>query len=150
MLIYDKIDWHYGADDFPRELDDKSAGTHIGLFLTWIINNNLLSESLATNSLCAIAKVKSREITGIEFLQNNCDGMLSEDDLNKVGNKFAKFYYESGEYYKDYADSLANDCDTIYHVEDTWGNYDKLSKYIDEKFYNLNPSKRKKLWQFWR
>lgn len=143
------MDWHYGTDDFPKELNDKCGGTHIGMFLTWIINNDLLGELHTTDSLMSIAKVKSREMTGTEFLQNECDGKFWEEDLSEEGNEFTKYYYESNIYYGDYESSLASNSDTLYHVEDTWNNYDVLSKVLDKQFNSWKSSKNKKWWQFW-
>lgn len=37
----DRIDWHGGSDNFPEELEHEAGGTHLGMFLAWVINNNL-------------------------------------------------------------------------------------------------------------
>ena len=144
------MDWHYGADDFPDELDEKSGGIHIGMFLAWAINNDLIGEFHTTESIESISKVKLRQITGTEFLQQECDERLWEEDLNQEGNEFAKFYYESNIYYSDYESILSNGLSTLYHVKDSWENYDKLSIKLNEQFNIWQASKNKKWWQFWK
>jgi hypothetical protein len=42
-MAIDRADWHYGGD-FPAELPDENGGTHIGMYLAWIINNHLEGE----------------------------------------------------------------------------------------------------------
>ena len=42
-MTYDKADWHYGGD-FPSDLKPEDGATHIGMFLAWIIENDLISE----------------------------------------------------------------------------------------------------------
>ena len=37
-MAYDRADWHYGGD-FPEGLPDENGGTHIGMFLAWVILN---------------------------------------------------------------------------------------------------------------
>ena len=41
----DQADWHY-AGDFPRELPPEAGGTHIGMYLAWIIQRDLGSATL--------------------------------------------------------------------------------------------------------
>ena len=144
-MSYDRMDWHYGADDFPEELNEKCGGTHIGMFLAWTISNNLIGEVHTKES---ISKVKSRQITGTDFLQEECDEKFWEEDLNHEGNEFAKFYYESNMYFEDYAAILVDDDQSIYHVEDNWQNFDKLSKQLDKQFKNWKHPK-KRWWQVW-
>ena len=48
-MIIDCMDWHY-RDNYPEGLDKVHAATHIGIFIAWIIENNLESEILRKNS----------------------------------------------------------------------------------------------------
>ncbi|MCO6175380.1 hypothetical protein NHF50_10025 [Flavobacterium sp. NRK F10] len=137
MITYDRIDWHTGSN-YPKELPFQNGGTHIGMFLTWIINNNLISSMHLENSKKSIEKVKAREMTGTQFLIKECDGKLWSEDLNKEGNSFAHFYYANekdyGQYIDDYA-NVFNKYETLFHVEDNWGNYEKIEPVIT-KMYN--------------
>lgn len=96
-----------------------------------------------TDSVESVAKVKSRKMTGTEFLIKECDEKFWEDDLNPEGLEFAKHYYESNAYYGDYEAALVSSEPTLYHVRDTWDNYDKLSVYIDSAFKNGEKLKTK-------
>jgi hypothetical protein len=77
MAKYDDSSWHYGGD-YPDDLPQENASTHIGMFLTWCIDNNLLSEEQLEDSEEDISAVKNRELTGAEFLINNCDEKLTD------------------------------------------------------------------------
>ncbi|MDG5501216.1 hypothetical protein [Marinobacter sp. BGYM27] len=148
-MAIDRIDWHSGAENFPNDLPPEAGGTHIGMFIAWVINNNLESDLHKTDSIESVGKVKSRKITGTKFLIKECDEKFWEDDLNPEGLEFAKHYYESNAYYGDYEVALVTTEPTLYHVQDTWENYDKLARYIDSAFKKWNKSKTKKWWQFW-
>lgn len=135
-MTYDRIDWHSG-NNFPKELSFEKGGTHIGMFLTWIINNNLIGLLHIENSKESIEKVKSREITGKDFLIKECDSKFWSEDLNEEGNNFAKFYYadenDYGQYIDDYSEVFSQ-YKTLYHVEDNWENYDLISPVITKRY----------------
>ncbi len=142
-MAYDKMDWHYGGD-FPENIPNENGGTHIGMFLAWIIERNLIGAFHTEDefSLKCIKKVQTKEITGRKFLIDMCDEKFWDEDLNEEGNLFATDYYaeESEAFIKQYNCYLDDyvevfqDYETIYHVEDTWGNYDKLKPVLDKRF----------------
>ena len=148
-MSIDRIDWHSGSEGFPDNLPDKAGGTHIGMFLAWILINDLHGEVHRTDSIDAVNAVKSKLMTGAEFLIKECDGKLWEDDLNVSGIAFVKYYYETGKYYGDYINTLMCDLPTQYHIIDNWENYDKLSIYIDKAYVRWTCKQNKKWWQFW-
>lgn len=131
------MDWHYNGD-FPHGLPVENGGTHIGLYLTWIIDNNLISEMHLANDSEAIGLVKKRKMTGREFLIRICDEKFQDDELNEDGLKFTRHYYgdENGmkEYIVDYLETLGGELESVYHVDNTWANYDKISKVIDKRY----------------
>jgi hypothetical protein len=132
-LAIDRIDWHSGADNFPSELNLKAGGTHIGMYLAWIIHHNLVGELHITESQESIAKVKNRTMTGTEFLICECDEKFWEADLNAEGLAFTQLYYENT-YYDDYSKALGANHPSLYHVPDTWENYDIISKHITSAY----------------
>jgi hypothetical protein len=135
-MAYDRADWHYGGD-FPADVPDENGATHIGMFLAWAINNDFAGELHREDSIEALADVRERRITGRDFLINECDEKFWEEDLNDLGNAFARDYYggENILYYEDYIDALCDgDGSQIYYVEDTWENYDKLAPVISRRF----------------
>ncbi len=133
MASIDRMDWHYGGD-FPENLPQENGGTHIGMFLTWIIENDLISELHREDSQEAILKVINHQMTGRDFLIEQCDEKLWEDDLNEQGLLFTKHYYESDIYIQDYSELLATEVESIYEVENSWDNYQKLKPIIDSRY----------------
>lgn len=148
MGKYDDASWHYGGE-FPDDLPEENGATHIGIFLTWCIDNDLVSEDIIEDAGEEIKLVKSREMTGVEFLIDICDEKLTDYDLSDIGNEFAKNYYEDdtafsekyNNYFGDYAevfnikvtDDLL-DHDSLYRIENSWANYDLIKSRIDQRF----------------
>jgi len=136
-MSYDNAAWHY-AGDYPKELPRENGGTHIGMFLAWAIINNLESKFHRTESAASLAAVRARQMTGRQFLFQECDERFWEQDLNTRGNKFAKAYYDSKKeefsYNQDYFVTFGDDLETLYHLEDTWQNYDKIAAVISRRF----------------
>lgn len=133
--VYDKAKWHYGGD-FPEDLDSFQGYVHTGMFLGWLIDNDLVSDQFKTDLSAEIERFKQQKLTGPQVFKRCCDGVLMLDDLNETGNQFAQAYFEfnTGEYLNDYGTMLAQDLPSVYHVADTWENYKKLKPVIDERF----------------
>ena len=136
-MAYDKAEWHYGGT-FPSDVPDENGATHTGMFLVWAINSNLEGELHREDSAEALEAVRARQMTGRDFLINECDENFWEEDLNDLGNAFAREYYGLGEvgvYFTDYVEALCEGKDEkIYYVEDSWENYDKLAPVIARRF----------------
>ena len=148
MAKYDDASWHYGGD-FPKDLENENGATHIGMFLTWCIDNDLISEFQIEESERDIENVKNRTLTGAEFLINNCDEKFTDEDLNDTGNQFATSYYNEdtefskafSTYFHDYQmtfEKIFNDkgliLDSFYHIENSWENYESIKPIIDKRF----------------
>ncbi|MEE9327923.1 MAG: hypothetical protein V3U71_11610 [Cocleimonas sp.] len=131
-MAYDRTDWHSGGD-YPEDLPPENGGTHIGVFLAWIIKSNLEGD-FHKESTEALEQVRNETMTGRDFFSMHCDEKLWEDDLNEEANAFAKFYYEDGTYFEDYESVLLNNLPTLYHIENTWENFHKLEPKIAERF----------------
>lgn len=149
MGSIDRADWHYG-NDFPKNLPEENSGTHIGMYLNWIIDNELIGEFHLTESIDGIERVKSREITGRDFLFDYCDGKFWNEELNETGLEFTENYYSSDKYFGDYAKVLANELDSIYEVKDNRQNYSLIKEKLDQRFSKWNSRKNKKFWEFWK
>lgn len=158
MAKYDDASWHYGGD-FPDDLPEENGATHIGMFLTWCIDNDLLSEEQIEDSEDEIESVKNRKMTGAEFLIDICDEKFTDYDLNDIANEFATDYYEDGtkfskkhkNYFGDYAEIfdikvIDNnlDQDSLYRIENSWTNYDLIKSRIDKRFSEWKEFKAKK------
>jgi hypothetical protein len=131
---YDDASWHFDGD-FPEDLPLEAGGTHIGMFLAWAIERDLV-RSLHSRA----DSVKRREETGRDYLMLACDGQLTESDLSELGNAFAREYYKDsekdreGQYFEDYKSMLAQELPSFYHVEDSWENFDRLKPMLNARF----------------
>ncbi|MCC6287215.1 MAG: hypothetical protein IT249_04965 [Chitinophagaceae bacterium] len=147
-MKYDDASWHYGGD-FPESLSNENGATHIGMFLTWMIDNDFLSEEQEEECRESIKLVKSRILSGSEFLIKELDEVLTDEDLNEIGNLFSADYYDEksqfstlkGNYLLDYQKVFTaaypndpNIQNSIYFVEDTWANYEIIKQTIDHRF----------------
>ena len=148
-MSYDRADWHYGGN-FPKELPQENGGTHIGMFLAWAIANSLEGDLHKEESGPALEAVRRREMTGRQFLFDQCDEKFTDEDLNDEGNAFAAAYYsrEDPLYIHDYEGVLGAGVPTLYHVADTWENYDKIAPVISRRFMKWKSGKA--WWQFWK
>jgi len=148
MAKYDDASWHYEGD-FPPELPKENGGTHIGLFLAWCMHNNLLSAFLLEESGEDINRVLNKEMTGRDFLFKWCDGKLTDEDLNEIGNDFAGDYYdETGKFAETTASYLQDfsvaaeiysrefklDFASSYHIEDSWEFFEVFRVLLDNRF----------------
>ena len=58
-MAFDKMDWH--AVTFTDSIPYENAGTHIGMYLAWLVNNDLIQMTGGKNSqmrlnVCAAGK----------------------------------------------------------------------------------------------
>lgn len=153
-MAYDRIDWHSGGD-YPADLPEENGGIHIGMFLAWALGHGMAGEFHREESAEALKRLKQRELTGLEYLVEYCDGKFWDEDLNERGNAFAADYYDGqsafaaqyGSYLNDYCE-VFNQYPSIYHVENTWENYDRLQPLLDERYaqwevWSEDPSHRR-------
>jgi hypothetical protein len=135
MDVYDKAKWHLN-DSFPQALDEYQAYVHTGMFLGWLVDNNLVSEEFSVENEQEIMSFKNREITGAQLYENACDGVLTLEDLSERGNRFALYYFEfsKGLFPHDYDSTLCQDLPSIFHVEDSWDNYNLIKPVFDNRF----------------
>jgi len=136
-MSYDRADWHYGADNYPKDFPPENGGTHIGMFLAWAIMSGLEGELHREDSPASLAAVRARQMTGRQFLFKECDEKFTDEDLSGEGNAFTKEYYnitdEQGcRYLADYERAFPGV--PAYHVEDTWQSYDKIAPLISRRF----------------
>ncbi|MGV3539585.1 MAG: hypothetical protein ACO1OQ_07225 [Rufibacter sp.] len=134
-VSYDKAKWHLGGD-FPDGLDDYQAYVHTGLYINWIIDNDLSSDLSLQEYPAEIRRVKEKLITGTRFYFEYLDGIFSTDELNETGADFTSDYFdfEKGQYLSDLEATLAEDLPSLYHIMDTRENYDLIRKRIDQRF----------------
>jgi hypothetical protein len=138
----DDASWHYEGD-FPPDLEIDSAYTHIGFYLTWICINGLYSSGFFKENKDVILGLCNRDVTpgGISLL---IDGKIYTEMLCQKAASFSLFYYGSDNKYYDDLDSICKkfNLPSIYHLVDSWENYDKLSKLIGKAFAKWEKSAR--------
>jgi hypothetical protein len=69
------------------------------------------------------------------FFLRGCDGKFTNEDLNDEGNAFAAEYFDfqKGQYLSDYEKNLGVDLPSLYHVADTWDNFEKIKPILDRR-----------------
>ncbi len=137
-LIYDKAKHHF-LGEFPTVLPIEQAYVHIGMFLGWMLENDLYSEIFEEDEAIQVIRFRNREMS-CSILSAIWDGYLGEDLFNEEGNAFSISYYQSGKYHQDYLAALAEGLPSIYHVEDSWDNYNKMAEIITERYNTWKDS----------
>lgn len=106
-MSIDRYDWHYdSAAEAYRERNNVTgylteeqanevclyAADHIGLFVQWVIENNFEGEESDPGGC---ERVRTREITGSQYLMEYCDGKFWDTDVSDEIRPFVAWYYES-------------------------------------------------------
>jgi len=130
--IYDNAKTHF-LGNFPESLPIEQAYIHIGIYLGWIIENKLYSEFFLDEAEVQMYRFKRREISPT-ILSELWDGYLGYELFSKEGNMFTYYYYGGGLYKKDYITILAKKLPSIYHVTDSWLNYERMAQKITDRY----------------
>jgi hypothetical protein len=129
--IYDNAKNHF-LGNFPKSVPIEQAYVHIGFYLGWIIDNTLYSAYFEEEASNQIFRFKRGEIS-CTILSEIWDGYLGYELFSQQGNMFTYYYYGGGIYQSDYQELLAKDLPSIYHVDDTWKNFAKMSARITSR-----------------
>lgn len=130
--IYDNAKNHF-LGNFPKQLPIEQAYVHIGMYLGWVIEQELYSPYFEDEAETQIFRFKNRQIS-CTILSEIWDGYLGYELFSEQGNLFTFYYYGGGLYHKDYQTLLAPDLPSIYHVTDDWACYDKMAEQISKRF----------------
>jgi len=132
--VYDKASWHSGGS-WPEELPEAQAYVHAGLFFGWILDRGLMSAAFSADFPELVHAFRAREKTGPEVYAL-AGGVLASDMLSDDGNAFARAYFdlEHGAFLAEYERLLGAGLPSLYHVADTWPNYEKLRAHLDARF----------------
>jgi len=145
-VIFDKAKWHIN-EMFPNELDNFQSYVHTGLFICWLVDKGLIEKEFEIENELDIAKLRQREVSPATFYHDCLDGVFTSDGLTADGIEFTKLYFdfEKGKYLSDYLNVLdpTNKSNSIFHVTDTWDNYDRLKKVIDSTYDSWTKERRK-------
>lgn len=116
-MKYDDASWH-SEGDYPEDLCPHAAATHIGMFLAWALRHDLGSASSEPHR----DEVMREADTPGQLLLRHCDGMLTDEELNPLGNRFAAYYYGADDlmYYRDLDAIFGRELDCLYRMKDDW------------------------------
>lgn len=134
----DRIDWHWDAVTDASDEDEhwEKAGAHIGYYIEWAYKNGFAPNNPEVNDVEECQKVINSEVSGIQFLIENCDTKFWSADLNEEGNRFTSFAYNS------YVDNFENIVGHKPYTEKyNQQDMESVSKYLDKVYedYLNNP-----------
>jgi hypothetical protein len=125
---YDDPRWHSGGD-YPVGLPKENAATHIGIFLAWAIAAGLASRMHTDRRSPLVRRLQARTITPGQYFLKRCYCKLRPEDFNDRGNRFVRAKYD--DYLAD-IESFFDDHESLYHVPDTWANFDLYKEELDD------------------
>lgn len=121
--------------DNDEEIIWEYAGNHIAFFITWIIQNNYIS-SMHADEKDDIEAIKNEKMNGSDFLMNNCDGVLSREDLSDEILEFVDLYYDS-HYLDDYCVCMEDRLHkNVLGIGFSWEDYNNFKYVIDKAYIN--------------
>lgn len=149
--VYDKAKYHYQAKNFPKNLSNKQGFVHTGIFIAWVIENGLFIP-VDHQTKVGTDQVRSREVTGAQFYEKYLDGTFTDEELTEEGNAFTSFYFdfETGQYLSDYSSTLGRNAPSLYHIEDSWKNYEKIAAIISQRYLDWQKNTGRKKTYFWK
>ena len=140
-MAIDRIDWHYdsAAEAFCRETGKskpeagdeiticRRAGNHIGLFIMWLVKNDLLDAEEGDPE--AAEMVRNEEMLGVDYLIDCIDGKLWDSDIKVfVADAIEDIY---NDYLNVYAEWYKP---ADYSTVSSWADYRSLAALLDAKF----------------
>jgi hypothetical protein len=140
-VVYDKAKYHYDGD-YRKGLARKQAFVHTGMFVGWLVEHDMIAKDF----LAETEGFKERRITGPEIYEA-WDGCLITDILTDEGNRFAADYFDfqHGEFLNDYQEVLAKGLPSLYHVKNTWQNYEAIRQKINLRYENWKKEQKRKM-----
>ncbi|WP_028589577.1 DUF7832 domain-containing protein [Paenibacillus massiliensis] len=136
VYVYDKAKWHLEGE-FPQELNASQAYVPTGMFITWLIHHDLLEKRVQRADAKEIDLVKRGDMTGAEFFRVQWDGVLTSRELTDEADDFAREYLNiHNDVYtaEDFMNVLADSLPTIYHVEDSMENFNRIEPVISRRY----------------
>jgi hypothetical protein len=133
--VYDKAKWHYGADNFPSALPEEQGFVHTGMFIAWLVLHEMLDPKWEADTRAEVDLLRHRQSTGPQLFEA-IDGVFLSEMLIDRGNAFTRAYFDfdRGGYLEDYRATIGPGLPTLYHVTDSWANYDRLAAVIDRRY----------------
>ncbi len=133
-MKYDDASWHSGGE-FPSDLPPEAGATHTGMYVAWALLSGLAGTLHIHEFPDELVSLRERTITPGAFFLKTFDGKFTDEDLSEEGNAFTQEYFdfENGKYLEDYELVFLNNLPSIYHVADSWKNFDLLRPILDSR-----------------
>ena len=150
--VYDKGKYHIDSI-IESGYDEGQEYVHTALYITWLIENDMIADELIDGIEDYINSVKNHETTGMYFYKEIGDGGLDEYMLTNTGNEFSLYYFDlaKGKYIYDYQKAFnVGSGNQSFSVKDSIENYEKIKPYIDKAFIKWKKRKNKKFWEIWK
>jgi hypothetical protein len=134
----------YLDDEFPDDLDESRAATHIGMFLAWAQAKGLIewAEELSESDRQWFDRLGRGEASFGEMAESLFDGKLIASMLTDDGYEFTAWYYQK--YLEDYFDFLPAGAPSSFAMEDNQETFAKISDLLDrrwQEFQSLLPAR---------
>lgn len=140
----DDVSWHLEAAGEPDDTAEVRAGLHMGFFLAWVVHNGHW-KGLPGQETAPIEQVRLRQMTGTQFLLEECDGklftdMLAPDMASGAERLYSKLFLPT------YDTVLRAHGWQEYRAPDSWQFFDEVAQAMQ----SVDISKaRKPWWRFW-
>ena len=137
-MTIDRIDWHEDAIN-EESLDYERierAGAHIGYYMEWAYKKGFAPNNPETHDVEEYQKVAKSQISGLQFLIENCDSKFWDVDLNEEGLKFTLYAYDT--YLSNLGEILGHE---PYAEKYNEKDLQSVCKYLDKVYedYLVNP-----------
>ena len=141
----DEYVFENGADNIvfveTLGLDMEQAFVPAGMYFGWLLSNEFQSELIEEVADYTITEFKAKESTGPKLFMTDWEGVLIGELMQDDPYRFTKLYYSSGDYEKDLMSTLQLGTKSIYTIEDTWENCEKVKAKIDERYDNWRKAR---------
>jgi hypothetical protein len=137
-IVYDKAKWHQGGD-YPEALPQENAFNHIGFFLGWMVEHNLINDDFKRDFSSELTSYREKKFSAPKLLQK-LDGVIDSGMFNSEGNVFASFYYDDY-YLKDYEEVFPG-VDSLYEVQDSQENFSLICAKITKAYERWKSAKK--------
>lgn len=123
----------YLSDD-EIELIWEYSANNIAIFLTWLIDNDFLSD-IHKDLEKDIQMVKERKMTGYDYLLNNCELSLTREDISENIIDFVDEYYNHN-YIHDYCSYIEYTLKKeVFETKFSWDDYYKIKENVIDVAY---------------
>lgn len=130
--IVDNVRDYFGTE-FPDEVSLDQAYLHMGIFMGWVIKNDLYSDDYEDEYGSQIIHFVNNEISPI-ILAESLDGIIEYSLFKEILKPFVRHYYVSGQYLKDYKETLSVNLDSMFHVQDNRDNFNQMKIIISNRY----------------